>query len=215
MTRKQITRAPALVVVCVLLVTGISAGCDSGSIASQTPLRAPKQSSTITGGDSVQWNNNVLQFTDSAGNNWRVVRDQQEATQAQFYKNGSYLGRVNYSWAGSQVVGLTFTEASGHWATTDETGDVMNTDAGVYNGGPGCYGDSCIKQTGPTPLLAGGGCGNEWNDLVDSTETAVGAGLVAVVTSEIPVVGEGTAAGFALAAGSAFAHLFGWAVCEI
>lgn len=196
--------ARALVTLAVLLV---SAACDDRK--STTSLTPPHVVSAYDEqGDSVYWEDNKLEFTDDNGDNWRFERDQPDATEVSLFRNDSLVAEYGLEWSGSEVTTLIATgPTTSGWSESDTTGAITDTSWGTGGGSGPCGGGGVCQESHD--------CTEEWNDLLDSGNTAIGAGVVAMLTAEIPGVNVATASGFALATGVYIGDLVSYGMCRV
>lgn len=212
------TGVHALVTGSIVFLLSLSACADDVTSPDALSEVSPSESLATQSTDSAYWVNNVLEFTDQNGEAWRVERDQEDATEALLFRNGVYLGAVELSYDGSEVSEVTFLPSgSSHWAKTDTSGAVLETDQGTGGGGGGICKPDPNDCTYPTSFytLSGDPCQDEWSDMQTTTAEALGAGVVAVITANVPVVHIGTAVGFGLKTADAFGKVVGWGLCMI
>ena len=141
--------------------------------------------------DSVSWEDNVLEFTDGNGDDWRFERDQEAATEFSVARNDTTVGTLDIEWDGSNVESITMTAPEqSYWVTIDTTGTIID----AYGGGP----PQQCGTGGPCVEFVLSDCDEEWDDTLDAGNDTIAAGLVAIATQGMPLIGVGAAGYFGI-----------------
>jgi hypothetical protein len=158
--------------------------------------------------DTVYWEDNVLEFTDENGADWRLVRDQQSATEVEFFRNDTSVVAYEFEWNGSTVEEIRTTEPTqSHWVEAETDGSILDSSGGS-SPNPCGSGGPCVE-------FFSGDCEEEWDEAEDAGYDALGSGLIALATAGAPGVNTATAASFAIFGGLYAGRVLSLGVCLV
>jgi hypothetical protein len=149
--------------------------CVDGNDSITEPVRASQSE------EQVWWVGNTLEFTDDEGHSWRVVRDQEDATEASFLRNDSLVLTVRFTHEQSTVTEIRWEEPEEEmWAESDAEGDVFRTRFGDVC--PPCDPEGPCE---PCEMFQDDCSGIFWT-ATGATATTVLSGIGLVATLKVP-----------------------------